>query len=212
MDSTTAQIFCARLNVNIVETRWRYLISRSLVRSVLSLSFPDIYYFCLCIIKSECAFSKSRTQNQGRESRRRSCVYITRAILISYLRIQYHFSAASRQTGANRRKNVFVVDVLIWESSGVFIAVISILKAITREYPFKYFHLSSNNAKRNGDSLYIYAFETPILYVCLYVFDIRILIMRSCALYFIIYRLNYSTYYKGCRGERLFICVCIPQF
>lgn len=64
------------------------------------------------------------------------CMYIARAILISYLRIQYHFSAASRQTGANRRKNVFVVDALIWESRGVFIAVISILKAIIREYLF----------------------------------------------------------------------------
>lgn len=52
---------------------------------------------------------KNRARAAGR-------VYCTRAILILYLRIQYHFSAASRQTGANRRKNVFVVDALIWES------------------------------------------------------------------------------------------------
>lgn len=72
------------------------------------------HYFRLYILKSGCAFSKSRAKTG---MRRRPCVlYAYCTILILYLRIQYHFSAASRQTGANRRKNVFVVGALIWES------------------------------------------------------------------------------------------------
>lgn len=54
-------------------------------------------------------------------------VCVARAILISYLCIQYDFSAASRQTEANRRKNVFVVDALIYGS-------VSRLSAISVKY------------------------------------------------------------------------------
>jgi len=170
MDSTTAQIFCARLNVNIVAraaifnialVRFSFLPPLPLLPLIL---FP-IYY------KSRMRIFEIADKNRGANCAPPAvytCARIARTILILYLRIQYHFSAASRQTGANRRKNVFVVDALIWESRGVFIAVISILKAIIREYlSVPDIFISLEQCERNAFEIRcaIYVFETRRVYV-----------------------------------------------
>lgn len=66
-DSTTAQIFCARLNVNIVARAAIF----NIAHSPFSVLFLSIY-----IIKAGCAFSKSRTKTRARIARRRPCVYV----------------------------------------------------------------------------------------------------------------------------------------
>lgn len=101
MDSTTAQIFCARLNVNIVERAAIFNIA--LVRLPFPILFPSIYY------KIRMRIFEIADKN-GRELRAAGRVCITRAILISYLRIQYHFSAASRQTAELIGEKMFLLS------------------------------------------------------------------------------------------------------